>query len=156
MAKILRVKKVKSTPGYTSKKHVRKGDSVMVIAGDHKGTISKVVKVIGGVFVMLSDVSVVKSRKNKEGKFEDVRLFSKIHISNVKNYDSVAGVASRLGFKMEDGKKVKFFKKTGNSFPKFSKPVKEKKEEDVHSKADSINEEAKELITNSDKENDTD
>ena len=56
--------------------------------------------------------SLKPSQANPEGGV--VEKEAKIDASNVMLYDRKAKSASRVGFKFEDGKKVRVFKKSGN------------------------------------------
>ena len=60
------------------------------------------------VWHMLRDVY---KRQNPDGGI--VEMEAPIHVSNVMLYDSKAKKASRVGFKIADGKKVRVYKATG-------------------------------------------
>ena len=97
---------------------IKTGDEVKVISGHYKGTVSTVTKVFPKENkVVVEGVNMVKkslkpSQANPEGGV--VEMEAKIDASNVMLYDRKAKSASRVGFKFEDGKKVRVFKKSGN------------------------------------------
>lgn len=97
---------------------IKTGDEVKVISGHYKGTVSTVTKVFPKENkVIVEGVNMVKkslkpSQANPEGGV--VEKEAKIDASNVMLYDRKAKSASRVGFKFEDGKKVRVFKKSGN------------------------------------------
>ena len=101
-----------------SKLHIKKGDSVIVLAGEDKGKQGKVLKVlvkeqrafVGGL--NLVSKSTKPSAKNPQGGI--VKQEAPIHISNLSLIDPKSGKATRVGIKVtEDGKKVRIAKKSG-------------------------------------------
>lgn len=97
---------------------IKTGDEVKVISGHYKGTVSTVTKVFPKENkIIVEGVNMVKkslkpSQANPEGGV--VEKEAKIDASNVMLYDRKAKSASRVGFKFEDGKKVRVFKESGN------------------------------------------
>ena len=97
---------------------IKTGDEVKVISGHYKGTVSTVTKVFPKENkIIVEGVNMVKkslkpSQANPEGGV--VEKEAKIDASNVMLYDRKAKSASRVGFRFEDGKKVRVFKKSGN------------------------------------------
>ena len=97
---------------------IKTGDEVKVISGHYKGPVSTVTKVFPKENkIIVEGVNMVKkslkpSQANPEGGV--VEKEAKIDASNVMLYDRKAKSASRVGFKFEDGKKVRVFKKSGN------------------------------------------
>lgn len=97
---------------------IRKGDEIIVIAGKNKGKIAQVQQVVAeGQKVIVDGVNVVKKHvrpnpmKNVQGGIESKNM--PIDISNVAIYNPETKKADRVGFKVEDGKKVRVFKSTG-------------------------------------------
>ena len=43
------------------------------------------------------------------------KMEAPIHVSNVMYFDSASGKATRVGYKFEDGKKVRFAKSSGKT-----------------------------------------
>lgn len=96
---------------------IKKGDKVKVITGAYKGTIGEVTKVFPKEDkVIVEGVNMVKkhlrpTQQNPDGGI--VEKEAKIHVSNVMLYDEKAKQASRVKYEMEDGKKVRVYKKSG-------------------------------------------
>ena len=98
---------------------IKKGDQVKVITGKYKGTIGEVLQVFPKEDkVIVEGVNIAKKhlkpcQQNPDGGIVEKLL--PIHVSNVMAYDSKKKVASRIGYAEEKGKKVRVFKKTGNT-----------------------------------------
>jgi large subunit ribosomal protein L24 len=97
---------------------IRKGDSVVVIAGRDKGKRGVVSQVVDATHVVVSGVNTVKRHtrpnpmKNQPGGIVSKEV--PIHVSNVAIWNPVTGKADRVGFRLlEDGRKVRFFKGNG-------------------------------------------
>ncbi|BAN24328.1 50S ribosomal protein L24 [Caballeronia insecticola] len=94
---------------------IRKGDEVIVITGKDKGKRGTVLAV-GEDRVTVEGINLVKKHvkpnpmKGTTGGVEAKSM--PLHISNVAVVDA-NGKASRVGIKVEDGKKVRFLKSTG-------------------------------------------
>ena len=94
---------------------IKKDDMVKIITGKDKGKTGKVLS------VNVKDETVVVEGCNMNTKHQKpsqanpqggiVSKEGAIHVSNVMLV--VDGQATRVGFKVEDGKKVRFAKKTG-------------------------------------------
>jgi large subunit ribosomal protein L24 len=98
--------------------HVKKGDDVMVIAGDDKNKTGKIIKIDRKrSLIMVEGVNIVTKHVKKVSETEPGRIEKKeafIHSSNVMHYSKTKNVRSRIGYKvLEDGKKVRFLVKTG-------------------------------------------
>ena len=98
--------------------HVKKGDTVQVIAGKDKGKVGEILQVLPKISkVVVKDVNVktkhVKPQQEGEsGKI--VTVEAPIHSSNVMVYSSKEKVASRICYTFtDDGRKVRKLKKTG-------------------------------------------
>jgi large subunit ribosomal protein L24 len=57
-------------------------------------------------------IKYIKDRQSGETKKLELQLA--IHSSNVMLWDAAANTASRIGYKLVEGKKVRYFKKSGN------------------------------------------
>ena len=97
-----------------TKLKIKTGDTVRVTAGDDKGQEGKIVKIlIDKNKAIVEGVNMVSkhtkpSAQNPQGgisKFE-----APIHISNLILVEK--GETTRVGYRMEDGKKVRFSKKS--------------------------------------------
>lgn len=100
-----------------SKLHVKKGDTVTVIAGDSKGQQGKVLKVISEKSkAIVEGVNLISKHtkpnaKNTKGGI--LKKESSIHISNLMVQDS-SGKPTRIGRKTDEktGKIVRYSKKS--------------------------------------------
>ena len=97
---------------------IKKGDSVVVIAGRDKGKRGDVARVVDDNHVVVSGVNTVKKHtkpnpmKNQPGGI--VTMEVPIDVSNVAIWNPVTQKADRIGMRMlEDGRKVRFFKGNG-------------------------------------------
>ena len=97
---------------------IKKGDTVKVIAGKYKGSTGKVLKTFPKEDkVIVEKVNMVKKHQKPKGPQHPggiVEMEAPIHVSNVMYFDSASGKATRVGYKFEDGKKVRFAKSSGN------------------------------------------
>ena len=90
------------------------GDTVKVIAGDNKGSEGKVLQIIkDSNRVLVEGVNMISkhtkpSAQNPQGGI--VKKEASIHVSNIALSED--GEAVRVGYKVEDGKKVRFSKKS--------------------------------------------
>jgi large subunit ribosomal protein L24 len=95
--------------------HIKKGDLVKIIAGDHKGATGKVLRVIPGqnrVVIQghnLAQKHVRPSRRNPQGG--RINVEQPIHISNVLPVNPKSSRASRVRFQInQDGSKRRIAK----------------------------------------------
>jgi large subunit ribosomal protein L24 len=99
---------------------IRKGDAIIVIAGKDKGKQGEVLQMVdGGAKVIIAGVNVVKKHaKPNPAKGITGGIIEKnmpLDTSNVAIYNSETKKADRVGFKIEDGKKVRIFKSNGKT-----------------------------------------
>ena len=98
---------------------IKKNDKVKVIAGKNKGKEGTVEKVFPSKErVIVKGVNIVKKHQkptnaNPNGGIVEVE--APIHVSNVMLIDPSNNKPTRVGFKIEDGKKVRVSKKTGKT-----------------------------------------
>ena len=94
---------------------IKSGDTVRVIAGDHKGSEGKIVKVLlEKNKVIVEGVNMVKKHMKPSAQSPQGGIVEKeasIQISNL-SLLTAKGETTRVGYKMEDGKKVRFSKKS--------------------------------------------
>ncbi|CAL4324937.1 50S ribosomal protein L24 [Buchnera aphidicola] len=89
-------------------------DKVIVICGRDKGKIGVVKKIIKKDKAIVSGINIVKKHQkpipsqNINGGI--IKKESPIHISNIAFLNPVTNKADRIGFKFEQGKKVRFLK----------------------------------------------
>ena len=98
---------------------IRKGDEVVVLTGKDKGKRGTVVRALPATDrVVVEGVNVVKKHQ-KPNPMRGVQggiveLTMPVHVSNVAIFNAKTGKADRVGFKnLEDGKKVRVFKSSG-------------------------------------------
>jgi large subunit ribosomal protein L24 len=97
---------------------IRKGDQVVVIAGRDKGRRGAVLRVLPVGAVLVEKLNVVK-RHQKPNPQQQVQggIIEKempLAMAKVAIWNPAAKKADRVGFKsLADGKKVRFFKSTG-------------------------------------------
>ena len=97
--------------------HIKKGDMVYVNSGDDKGKTGKVLEVFPDKErAIVEGVNFVSRRtkpnaKNPQGGI--VKKEASIHISNLNPLDPVKGVPTRIGRRLENGKLVRYAKKSG-------------------------------------------
>ena len=101
-----------------AKLHIKKDDTVIVLAGEDKGKTGKVLKVLveknRAIVEGLNLVSrsTKPSAKNPQGGI--IKQEAPIHISNLSLVDPKSGKATRIAIKTtDDGKKVRIAKKSG-------------------------------------------
>ena len=95
---------------------IKSGDIVRVIAGDHKGSEGKIVRIlreknkaiVEGVNMVSKHIK--PSTKNPQGGI--VKKEAPIHVSNLSLIDPKSKEATKVGFKQEGDKKVRFSKKS--------------------------------------------
>ncbi|SEP96126.1 50S ribosomal protein L24 [Flavobacterium urocaniciphilum] len=99
-----------------TKLKIKSGDLVRVIAGDHKGQEGKVLRVLRdknkAVVEGLNMVSkhTKPSAKNPQGGI--VKKEAPIHISNLALVDAKSKSVTKVGYRTEGDKKVRFSKKS--------------------------------------------
>lgn len=95
---------------------IRRDDEVIVLTGVYKGKRGKVKNVVSSSKIVVEGINLVKKHQkpvpalNQPGGI--VEKEAAIDVSNVAIYNATTGKADRVGFRFEDGKKVRFFKKT--------------------------------------------
>ena len=98
---------------------VKTGDKVMVISGKDKGKEGVVVKTLAAKDrVVVEGVNIVKKHQKPNNQYPQggiVELEAPIHVSNVQLLDPSTNEPTKVGYKVEDGKKVRFAKKSGTT-----------------------------------------
>lgn len=100
------------------KMHVKKGDTVKIIAGSDKGKIGEILQTLpklSKVVVKGVNVRTKHVKPQQEGESGQIVIQeAPIHSSNVMVYSEKQKVASRICYTVNtDGKKVRMLKKTG-------------------------------------------
>ena len=96
---------------------LRKGDKVKVLAGKDKGregTIASVDPKAGKAVVDGINMAIRHTKQSQQGQGGRLPKAMPIDLSNLALLDS-KGNATRVGFRVEDGKKVRFAKTTGEA-----------------------------------------
>ncbi len=96
---------------------LRKGDKVVVLAGKDKGKegeISQVMPAKGKAIVDGVNIAIRHQRQTQNSQGGRTPQAMPIDLSNLALLDA-NGKATRVGFRMEDGKKIRFAKTTGDA-----------------------------------------
>lgn len=99
-----------------NKLKIRRDDTVVVIAGKHKGRVGKVVRVLPNEGrVVVEGVALVKRhlkpQQDRAGSI--IEKEAPIHISNVALWNATENRRVKVSFKSEDGQKTRVDRKTG-------------------------------------------
>lgn len=101
-----------------SKIKFKNGDKVRVIAGDHKGTEGEIVSLIREKNkAIVSGVNIVKRHTKPNAQNPQGGIIEKeapIAISNL-SLLTAEGQTTRIGYRTEDGKKVRISRKTNEA-----------------------------------------
>ena len=97
---------------------IKKGDKVVVITGRDKGKKGEVLEVLRAESrVRVQGVNMVKRHRratqNDAGGI--ITMEAPLHISNVAHVDPESGAATRVGFEVKDGEKVRVAKRSGKA-----------------------------------------
>ncbi|AOH52875.1 50S ribosomal protein L24 [Peribacillus muralis] len=102
--------------------HVKKGDKVVVISGKDKGKQGTILAAYPKQNrVLVEGINIVKkhskpSQINPQGGI--ISREAAIHVSNVMPLDPKSGKPTRVGYKIENGKKVRVAKISGETLDK--------------------------------------
>ncbi len=95
---------------------IRKGDKVVVLSGKDKGRTGEVLSVLPKEDrAVVQGINVVK-RHQRQTQTQEAGIITKeasLHLSNLSLVDPKDGKATRVGFKMDGDKKVRFAKRSG-------------------------------------------
>jgi large subunit ribosomal protein L24 len=95
---------------------IKQGDEVIVLVGKDKGKQGKVLKILEENKILVEGINKVKKHQKGNpnlgisGGIVDKDM--PVDISNVGLFNPKTKKADRVGFRFEDGKKVRFFKST--------------------------------------------
>jgi large subunit ribosomal protein L24 len=95
---------------------LKKGDKVVVLAGRDKGKQGEITKVFPAENrALVSGVNTVirHTRQSAQSRGGRIPKEAPIDLSNLALVDPKLGVATRVGFKVVDGNKVRYAKKSG-------------------------------------------
>lgn len=100
-----------------AKFHIKKDDTVLVIAGESKGQQGKVLEVNSKTSrVLVEGVNSVKKHTKPNAAYPNGGIIEKeapIHISNLAFVEPKTGNPTRIGRKLVDGKIQRYSKKSG-------------------------------------------
>ncbi|WP_150137615.1 50S ribosomal protein L24 [Candidatus Enterovibrio escicola] len=94
-------------------------DEVIVLVGKDKGKKGKVLKVLTRGKIIVNGINLAKKHRKPvpttgiQGGILEKEMA--MDVSNVAIYNGATGKAERVGFRIEDGKKVRFFKSNGKT-----------------------------------------
>lgn len=99
--------------------HIKKGDTVKVIAGDSKGQQGRVLEIIADKNkAIVQDVNLISKHTKPNAKHPNggiIKQEAAIHLSNLMLIDSATGETTKVGRRLDDklNKLVRYSKKTG-------------------------------------------
>ncbi|QDL90603.1 50S ribosomal protein L24 [Paroceanicella profunda] len=97
---------------------LKKGDTVIVLAGKDKGKQGEILSVMPKderAVVKGVNMAIRHIRQTQTDQGGRVSKEAAIHLSNLALVDPKEGGATRVGFRMEGDKKVRFAKKSGET-----------------------------------------
>ncbi|MDR1798032.1 MAG: 50S ribosomal protein L24 [Clostridiales Family XIII bacterium] len=97
---------------------IKKDDTVVVITGKDKGKRGKVLKVLTKTNRLIVEGVNVQTKHQKQTRKErsDIKhVEGPIDASNVMYWDAKAKSGTRVGRRVENGEKVRYSKKTGDT-----------------------------------------
>lgn len=105
---------------FAPKLHIRKGDTVRVIAGADKGNEGEVLEIDTTKYRAVVEGCNIRIKHKKPTQDQEggrIEEPAGIHISNLMLIDPKTGEASRIGRRANEntGKSERYFKKSGNS-----------------------------------------
>lgn len=95
---------------------IHSNDQVVVITGKDKGKTAKVIRAIPKEKkIVVEGINVVTRHMKRQGATpgQKVTFEKPIDVSNVMLVDPKTGAPTRIGYKIENGKKLRFAKKSG-------------------------------------------
>ncbi|MCZ6708895.1 MAG: 50S ribosomal protein L24 [Gammaproteobacteria bacterium] len=96
---------------------IKKDDEIVVISGRDKGRRGDVIRVLDADRLLVGGVNMVKKHQRPNPNLGQqggiIEQEAPIQVSNVAIWNSEEGKADRIGFRVEDGDKVRFYKSTG-------------------------------------------
>ena len=101
-----------------TKHHIKIGDKVKIITGNQKGFIGTIStffkkKSIVCLAELLPRIKTLKKNPDNEEE-EKKKIPIYIHSSNVMLWDNINNQSSRIGYKLINGEKKRYFKKSKN------------------------------------------
>lgn len=98
---------------------IRSDDEVIVLTGKYKGKRGKVKNIMSSGKVIVESINLVKKNQKPIPTMNQLGgIFEKeaaIQLSNLAIFNTLSGKGDRVGFKFENGKKVRIFKSSGKT-----------------------------------------
>jgi large subunit ribosomal protein L24 len=96
---------------------IKKDDEIVVISGRDRGKRGEVLRVLGDDRLLVGGVNMVKKHQRPNPNVGQqggiIEQEAPIQVSNVAIWNHDEDKADRVGFRVEDGRKIRFFKSTG-------------------------------------------
>jgi large subunit ribosomal protein L24 len=98
---------------------IRRDDEIVVLAGKDKGKQGKVLSVlVSEDRIVVEGINLIKKHTKPNPQAGEqggiVEKEASLHVSNVAIVNPATGKADRVGFRIEDEKKVRFLKSNGD------------------------------------------
>jgi large subunit ribosomal protein L24 len=93
---------------------LRRNDKIIILTGKDKGKKSTIKNILSSQKVIINGLNLIKKHQkpipsqNKNGGILEKE--APIHISNIAILNPESNKADRIGFRFEEGKKIRFFK----------------------------------------------
>ena len=97
---------------------IKKGDQVIVTTGKDKGRRGEVIQVIRAESrVLVQGCNMVQrhTRPTQSNPGGNIAKEAPLHISNVAHIDPDSGAATRIGYEVKDGKKIRVARASGKA-----------------------------------------
>lgn len=98
---------------------IKRDDEVVVLTGKDKGKRGKVQRYVDDNRVIVAGINMIKKHQKPNPQLGVaggiIEKEAPIQISNVAIFNAASNKADRVGFKVEDGKKVRVFKSSGEA-----------------------------------------
>ena len=96
---------------------IKQEDEVIVIAGRDKGRRGEVIEVLSDGRLLVAGVNMLKKHQRANPNIGQqggiIEREGPIQVSNVAIWNDAEERADRVGFRIEDGTKIRYFKSTG-------------------------------------------
>ena len=98
-------------------KGLKVGDKIKVITGNKKGLLGNIFSICTKKKTLIVDSMTSREKNIKSLKKDDpkkIYIPRSLNISNVMLWDASSNACSKVGYKMINGEKKRYFKKSGN------------------------------------------
>jgi large subunit ribosomal protein L24 len=100
-----------------NKLHVKIDDKIKIIAGNEKGLVGTINSIFQDKSMAIIEGVVPRikyKKKTPNGDSQKLEIPYLIHTSNLMLWDNQANQSSRIGYKVVENTKKRYFKKSGN------------------------------------------